>query len=168
MNNEHVFFLFSLCDSVVQLSIVYKKTLSHLPLFLSLRHARANERDSHSKRVISQARRASPRVRYDLARSFLFPFFLSASLSAFRGKPCKLFLLSSRWDFYFVSWFSFLVLSIEAIYYFKGHCFYDIDRLFCKKKRNSDFCYLSLSLSLSLFVRSLTHSLARSLVFAHR
>lgn len=58
-----------------------------------------------------------------------------------------------------------VVLSVEAIYYFKGHCFYDIDRLLCKK-RSSDFCYLFLSLSFSL--RSFNHSFARSLVFAHR
>lgn len=156
MNKEHVFFLFSLCDSVVQLSIVYKKRT----LFLSPCHARANERDSHSKRAISQAQRASPRVQRSRA---IFSFsFLSVCLhhSLLFAANHALFLFPSKWDFYFASWFSF---SVEAIHYFKGHCFYDIDYFAKKGVLISAISFspspsLSLSLSLLSFVHSLIHS----------
>lgn len=71
-----------------------------LSLSFSLSHpamARSNKRDSHSKFVISQTRRASLRVRHEFAQSFLFLsfclylfFFLSPL--AFRDEPRKLFL----------------------------------------------------------------------------
>jgi len=180
VNNEHVFFFFPYVIVVVRLSIVYKKnSLSYLSFSLSLSFshafpfslflsrpvmARSNVRDSHSKYVISQARRASLRVRHELAQSlsFSFSFFLSCRLLPLvsRDEPRKLFLFPSRWDFFFnfASWFSFVLLSVEAIYYFNTVPTTSID--YVEKKESWFPLSLSLLLSLSL---SLSLSLARPL-----
>lgn len=128
------------------LSISLSFSLSHPAM------ARSNKRDSHSKFAISQTRRASLRVQHEFARSFLFLsfclylfFFLSLS-PRFSRRTTQTFFYSLRDEifFYFVSWFFFVLLSVEAIYYFKRHCSYDIDRLLWKK-RSPDFRYLFLS-----------------------
>lgn len=140
MNNEHVFFFFPYVIVVVRLSIVYKKnSLSYLSFSLSFSHAlslslslsfsrpamaRSNERDSHSKCVISQARRASLRVRHELARSLPFSFFFPPALRtcrllshASRDEPRKLFFFTSvEMRFFFLT----LHLDFPSCYFSFG------------------------------------------------
>lgn len=127
--------------------------------------ARSNERDSHSKCAISQARRASLRVRHEPARSLPFSFSFSAVCFSRRAAR-TVFTLPSRWDFFFnfASWFSFVLLPVEAIYYFNTVPTTSID--YVEKKGVlisviSFFSFLSLFLSFSLSLTH-THSLARS------
>lgn len=162
-NMSFFLFFFSLCDSVVRLSIVYKKN-SLSCLFLSLAQSLsliltlsschgALEQTWLAFEIcnFANATRLSPSAAQ--IRTILpVPLFLSVSLPlASRDQTTQTLLYSLRDEIFlrdfldFVNLdFSFVLLSVEAIYYFKRHCSYDIDRLLWKKG-SPDFRYLFLS-----------------------
>lgn len=174
-----LFFFFSLCDSVVRLSIVY--SLSCLSLSLSLFHSHSVILPQRARTNVTRIRnlqfrkRDAPLCECDTNSrdlSFFSPVCISFSLSLFLSHThihtlsfsllfttnhANFFIPLEMRFFYFVSWFSFVLLSVEAIYYFKRHCSYDIDRLLWKK-RSPDFSAISFSLISLAVSHSRPHS----------